>query len=127
MPRFINKIEKASHFEQALFLYAKYSKFLDDDYAFDGLSIKDYFKTLLNKLYPFFYLIIEDDKVAGFVYLDKIIGDSNRLHCAELSTCMYKRYWGEYSKVCALIFMNYCFYSLGFRKIKRLNGPVTKV
>ena len=43
MPKFLNPFEKPAYFEQALFLYIKYSKFLDDDYAQNGQSVYDYF------------------------------------------------------------------------------------
>ena len=33
MPKFVNIFEKPAYFEQALFLYAKSAKFMDDDFA----------------------------------------------------------------------------------------------
>ncbi len=123
MPKFQNVFEKPAYFEQALFLYTKYSKYLDDDYARNGLSIYEYFENLAKNTYPFFYVITEDDKVCGFVYLDNIIGDSERLHSAELTTCFDRRVWGNYTKLCALIFLNFCFNKLGFKKIKALVYP----
>ena len=123
MPKFINSFENPAYFEQALFLYAKYSKYLDDDYAQNELSICEYFKRLINKTYPYFYLIIENDEVAGLVYLDNFIGDSANLHSAELTTCMNPKYWGDYTKICAILFMDYCFNTCGFKKIKACVYP----
>ena len=123
MPKFLSPFEKPAYFEQALFLYTKYSKFLDDDYARNGLSIFDYFENLVIQTSPFFYVIVENDEVCGFVYLDNIIGDSNRLHSAELTTCFDKRYWGNFTKLCAVLFLGFCFEKCGFQKIKALVYP----
>ena len=123
MPKFLNPFEKPAYFEQALFLYAKYSRFLDDDYARDGKSIYEYFENLVKSTFPFCFVIVEGEEVAGFVYLDHIIGDSKRLHSAELTTCFDKKYWGIYTKLCADIFINFCFEKLGFQKIKALVYP----
>ena len=110
MPKFLNPFEKPAYLEQALFLYTKYSKFLDDDYARNGMSIYDYFVNLIKHTSPFFYV-------------SNIIGDNNHLHCAELTTCFDKRYWGSYTKMCAIIFLNFCFEVCGFEKIKVLVYP----
>ena len=116
MPEFINPFEKPAYFEQALFLYIKFSKYLDDDYALNNQSVLDYFYNLAST--TLFFIILEGDTVSGFVYLDNIIGDSDRLHSAELTTCFDKRFWGDYTKMCAQIFLNNCFQIYGFKKIK---------
>lgn len=121
MPKFVNPFEKPAYFEQALFLYIKYSKFLDDDYAQDNIPLYTYFFNLIEK--TLFYVIIENDEVSGFVYLDNIIGDSKRFHSAELTTCFDKRYWGDYTKKCAEMFLEHCFKKYKFRKIKALVYP----
>lgn len=123
MPKFLNPFEKPAYFEQALFLYMKYSKYLEDDYARNGLSAYEYFECLIKRTLPFFFVIVEDDTVCGFVYLDNIIGNKNKLHCAELTTCFDKRFWGGFTKLCAAIFMGFCFEKCGFEKIKVLVYP----
>ena len=121
MPKFLNPFEKPAYFEQALFLYTKFSKFLEDDYASNGLSCYDYFLNFVTK--TVFFIIVEDDEAVGFVYLDNFIGDSERLHSAELTTCFDRRVWGDYTKACAKIFLNHCFEKYGFKKIKALVYP----
>ncbi len=123
MTEFRNPFEKSSYFEQALFLYLKYSKYLDDDYAQDSLNVYDYFYNLVSRTQPFFFVITEGESVTGLVYLDNLTGDRKRLHSAELSTCFDKRYWGDYTKKCAVYFLNYCFKKCGFKKIKALVYP----
>lgn len=123
MPKFLNPFEKPAYFEQALFLYAKYSKFMDDDYALDGKSEYEYFENLVKSTLPFCFVIVERDEVAGLVYLNNIIGDSKKLHSAELTTCFKRKYWGDYTKLCAKIFINFCFEKCGFHKIKALVYP----
>jgi RimJ/RimL family protein N-acetyltransferase len=121
MPKFLNSFEKPAYFEQALFLYIKYSKFLDDDYAQNKLPVYEYFTNLVNS--TLFFVIVEDDLVSGFVYLDNFVGDGENLHSAELTTCFDKRFWGNYTKICAHIFINHCFEKYKFKKLKALIYP----
>ena len=121
MPKFINPFEKPAYFQQALFLYIKYSKFLDDDFAQNNLTIYDYFLNLIQK--TLFFVIVEEETVSGFVYLDNFIGNDKKLHSAELTTCFDKRFWGNYTKSCARIFLDYCFETYKFEKIKALVYP----
>lgn len=123
MAEFKNPMDNPAFFEQALFLYIKYLKYLDDDYALNGLSIYDYFYNLVQRTAPFFFVITERNVVSGFVYLDNIIGGNGRLHGAELVTCFDKRFWGNYTKKCAEFFLDYCFENFGFEKIKALVYP----
>ena len=102
MPKFLNPFEKPAYFEQALFLYAKYSRFLDDDFARDEKSFIDYFFDLVKK--SLFFVIVENDIVSGFVYLDNFIGNGKKLYSAEITTCFDKRFWGDYTKKCGKIF-----------------------
>ena len=118
MTKFISPLVKPAYFEQALFLYTKYSKFLDDDYAVNGLSVYEYFYNLVLRTHPFFFVIIENDCVSGFVYLDNIIGSREKLHSAEVTTCFDRRFWGGYTKYCAKLFLNFCFHKLKINKLK---------
>jgi RimJ/RimL family protein N-acetyltransferase len=121
MPRFLNPFEKPAYFEQALFLYIKYSKFLDDDFAQSQFPVYDYFFKLASS--KLFFVIVENDIVSGFVYLDNFIGDNKTIHSAEITTCFDKRFWGDYTKICAKIFLDYCFLKYGLIKIKALVYP----
>ena len=123
MAEFKNPFETPAYFEQALFLYIKYSKYLDDDYALNNSSPYDYFYNLICRTQPLFFVITEGENVSGFVYLDNLTGDSERLHSAELTTCFDKRFWGDYTKNCAKFFLDYCFENYGFEKIKALVYP----
>lgn len=121
MPAFLPPFSKPAYFEQALFLYSKYVKFLDDDFAKNNESLHDYFLKLTQN--TLFFVIVEGDIVSGFVYLDNFIGNSEKLHSAELTTCFDKRFWGDYTKICAKVFLNYCFEKYKLEKIKALVYP----
>lgn len=130
MPEFVRLIidRKNSHYEnieylpQVMFLYLRYSKFLKDDYA-----PEDNYKNMVDfieKSGLFFWVILAENKeFAGFVYLDNLIGNENRLHSAELTTCFEKKFWGAFTKKAALKFLRYCFETVGFTKIKALVYP----
>ena len=96
---------------------------MDDDYAQDKLNLADYFANLILRTTPFFWVITENDIVSGFVYLDNIIGNSSQLHSAELTTCFDKKFWGNYTKICAHIFIKHIFQKYNFIKIKALVYP----
>lgn len=87
------------------------------------MPVFEYFTRLISSVSPFFWVITEGDEVSGFVYLDNLIGDNERLHSAELSTCFKMKYWGDYTKKCAKLFLNFCFERFGFYKIKALVYP----
>ncbi len=123
MAVFTSPYDSPAYFEQALFLYIKYLHCLEDDYALNGLTVYEYFVRLIERTYPLFFVITEGQCVSGFVYLDNIIGNSEKMHSAELVTCFDKRFWGNYTKKCAEFFINYCFKTYGFQKIKALVYP----
>lgn len=117
----LNKTRKqyvnTNHLPRIFFLYHKYEKFLHDDYI-PKMEFKDFLEFL--SLTEFFWAILEEDtnKFAGFVYLDNVIGNSGKLHSAELTTCFEKTFWGEKTYLCAKEFLQYAFDTYGFYKIK---------
>lgn len=123
MTRFLLLSKYPQYLMPVFFLYLEYSKFLDDDYAQDKYSMFEYFLNLVNELSSFFWVILHEDEVSGFVYLDKMIGDSENFHSAELSTCFSRKFWGDYTKMCARLFLDFCFENFGFYKIKALVYP----
>ncbi len=123
MIRFVSPLEKPAYFEQILVLYRKYSKFLEDDFASDKIVQRKYLENLIIRTNPYFWAITEDDVVSGFVYLDNLIGNDKKLHSAELTTCFDKRFWGNYTKMCACLFFNHVFKKYEFEKIKALVYP----
>ena len=99
-------------------LYEKYTKYTEDDYNEDNLA------GIIQRTQPFFWVILTiNNDFAGFVYLDNIIGNSKKLHSAELTTCFERKFWGIYPKYCAKIFLKNCFDKYGFEKIKALIYP----
>lgn len=111
------------YLSQVMFLYMRYEKFLDDDYARNGQSFYEYFINLVERVCPLFWALVDGEKVTGFVFLDNLIGDENRIHCAELTTCFDKAYWGAYTKESAELFLEFCLGVYGLNKIKVLVYP----
>ena len=109
MIKFVSPLGKPAYFEQILVLYRKYSKFLEDDFASDKIVQRKYLENLIIRTNPYFLAITEGDVVSGFVYLDNLIGNDKKLHSAELTTCFDKRFWGNYTKMCACLFFNHVF------------------
>jgi RimJ/RimL family protein N-acetyltransferase len=106
---------------QVIRLYERYSKYLNDDY-FNAMeqSEVDQILSLIQKTQPYFWVITagKDDKFAGFVFLDNLIGNCEILHSAEITTCFLPEFWGLFTKSCAKKFLKYCFKNYGFKKIK---------
>lgn len=107
------------------FLYLKYSKYLDDDFAYDGKPLYKYFLQNIEQLSPYFWIITDEktNRSAGFVYLDKLTGDSRTIHCAEVSACLFKNYWGGFTYDTAKKFFGMCFNELNLKKVKALIYP----
>ena len=106
------------HYDFVNHLYLKYQKYLEDDFNQDTLA------GLICRTSPFCWLIIDEcNSCAGFVYLDNIIGNNNNLYSAEITTCFHPDYWGKFTKICALDFIDICFNYFQFSKLKVLVYP----
>ena len=110
-----------AYIPQIIRLYKRYSKYLNDDY-FDasGQTEVDMIIALVEKTQPYFWVITagKDDRFAGFVFLDNLVGNCKILHSAEITTCFLPEFWGVFTKNCGRKFLKYCFKNYGFRKIK---------
>ncbi len=115
--------KNTDYLPRIMFLYRRYEKFLKDDFAISEESFFEYFINLIEELSPYFWVILYGNDVAGFVYLENLTGGDGQLHCAEVTTCFDKRFWGGFTYYTALVFFNYCFETLGFKKIKALIYP----
>lgn len=98
------------------FLYQRFNRYLNDDFAHEDLL--EEVITTIEKNFPFFWVVLDNDKFAGFVFLENIIGNFNKLHSAEITTCFKPEYWGEFTKKAAKKFIRYCLKKIGFKKLK---------
>lgn len=110
--------ENTRYLSNVIFLYLRYSKFLNDDYAPEANYSN--LVNLIEKCGSLFFVILnsENDEFAGFVYLDNLIGNRQKIHSAEITVCFEKKYWGSFTKKAAIEFFNYCFNTLGLEKVK---------
>lgn len=115
MCKFVCINENYIHFVNHL--YNRFKKYLEDDYNEDTIA------GIINRTYPFFWVILSDNTPAGFVYLDNFIGNRQNFHSAEVTTCIHPKFWGVFTKYCAKIFFKKCFNELGLYKIKALIYP----
>ena len=130
----INRTEKKyknlQFLEKIYHLYKKYYCYLSDDYA-DFDNILDEIINLIERTSPFFWVILDNDNFAGFVFLENIIGSKDKMHSAEITTAFKKEYWGDFTKKSAIKFIRYCFKKLNFKKLKALvfkeNVKTTKI
>lgn len=102
-------------------LFERFSRYLCDDYFVENKDLFiDSIIDLIEKTSPFFWVIIDkkSSKVAGFVYLDNWVGDGEKLHSAEVTTCFNPSFWGKYTKICAKRFINYSFKKYKLTKLK---------
>ena len=65
MAEFRDPFDSPAFFEQALFLYTKYLKYLEDDYALNGLTVYDYFYNLVQRTAPFFFVMKYPENAPG--------------------------------------------------------------
>lgn len=85
-----NKIYKNINFLENIFnLYQKYENFLNDDYTQPDLL--EEVLSIVERTSPFFWVVLSEDKFAGFVFLENIIGNEKNLHSAEITTCLDRK------------------------------------
>lgn len=114
-----NKIYKNINFLENIFnLYQKYEKFLNDDYTQKDLL--EEVLSIVERTSPFFWVVLSEEKFAGFIFLENIIGNEKNLHSAEITTCFEQEFWGDFTKKVGKKFINYCFKKLKFKKLKGL-------
>lgn len=114
-----NKIYKNIKFLENIFnLYKKYEKFLNDDFTQNDLL--EEVLSIVERTSPFFWVVLKDDKFAGFIFLENIIGNEKKLHSAEITTCFEQEFWGDFTKKVGKKFIRYCFKKLNFKKLKGL-------
>ncbi len=105
-------------------LYKKYSRYITDDYT--QFSIDSVIEQIEKTCGYFWVILSECDEFAGFVFLDNWVGNNERKHSAELTTCFKKDFWGDFTKKCAKKFIKYCFKNYGLKKIKAAIFPDNK-
>lgn len=102
-------------------LYERFSRYLHDDYFLQNKhSSIDAVIALVERTSPCFWVVVDkkSSRVAGFVFLDNLVGTINDLHSAEITTCFDPVFWGNYTKFCAKKFIKYCFKKYKLKKIK---------
>lgn len=105
--------------EDIYYLYKKYYNYLSDDYAHFE-DILDEVINLIEVTSPYFWVVLDYDKFAGFVFLENLIGNKNKLHSAQITTAFKQEYWGNFTKKSAKKFIRFCFKKLKLKKLKAL-------
>ena len=111
--------ENVEYLPKVIELYMHYSGNLVDDFSPHCLSYKN-FIDFLEKISPHFYLVFYKTDFCGFITLENLVGDKNRIHSAEVSICLKRKYWGKFALIAGQKFKNYCFNVLKIYKLKAL-------
>ena len=112
------KYQNTQYLSNISFLYSRYSRYLQDDYASECTYSN--MLEMIERCGDLFFAIIniDNNEFAGFVYLDNLTGNREHLHSAEITVCFEKKYWGAFTRKAALKFFTYCFDELGLLKLK---------
>ncbi len=123
-PKFLSITRQNIHlyFPKILLLYIRYRKFLGDDFSKNQFGI-NYIYTFILERSPLFWVILADESYAGFIYLDELIGSKDYIHCAELTVCLDKKFWGQFTRKVADEFISLCFENLNLHKLKACIYP----
>lgn len=113
-----SRFANTEYLSNVVFLYLRYSKFLNDDYAPEAN-----YSNILSKIEScggLFYIVLNSSgsDFAGFIYIDNLIGNADEIHGGEITACFEKKYWGKFTKTVADQFFDYCFNTLKLKKIK---------
>jgi len=118
------RFHNTEYLTQAMFLHLRWREFLDDDYAkCPEQSFYEYFVDTVERLSPFFWVVVKDGAAVGIVYLENVTGSGKELYNSEITVCFDKSVWGGYTLETLKLFKRYYFEALGFRKIKALVYP----
>ncbi len=124
------KYKNLQFLEEIYYLYQKHYRYLSDDYA-TYESLLDEVINIIEQATPFFWVILSDENFAGFVFLENLIGNKNKLHSAQITTAFKQEFWGDFTKKSAKKFIRYCFKKLNLKKLKALvfkeNLKTTKI
>lgn len=74
--------------EDIYLLYKNYNKYLNDDFASEDL-LEEIIKTI-EVNFSFFWVVLNNDKFAGFVFLENFTGNKDKFYSAEVTTCFLK-------------------------------------
>lgn len=107
-------------------LYKKFSNNLEDDFSLLGSNIKE-FLNFAEKISPHLYAVFYKDNFCGFITLENLTGQDDKIHSAEVSICLKRKYWGNIALYVAKIFKYYCFNVLKITKLKALIYPQNKL
>ena len=115
-----HSILKSDNYENEVVALANGAKeYLEDDFTDHKTSFLAYFTDLVERLSPFFWAVVdENDLLAGFIYLENFTGIKGRLYSAEITTCFNQKYWGHFTYLTGLIFLDYAQNILGLKKLK---------
>ena len=113
-----SRFENTEYLSNVIFLYMRYAKFLNDDYA-----PEINYSTIISKIENcgrLFFVVLDSTsgEFAGFIYIDNLIGNNKEIHGGEITACFEKKFWGKFVKNTADKFFDYCFNTLKFKKIK---------
>ncbi len=110
------------YIDEILKLYKKYSKFICDDYFSSDANFLESLLRLIKETSPYFWIILEKEsnEFAGFVFLENFIGNTEKLHSAEITTCFKQKFWGNFTKKAARKFIKYCFKIINLKKLKAI-------
>ncbi len=113
-----SRYENTRYLSNVMFLYSRYAKFLNDDYAPEVCYMN--LINMIEKCGELFFIVLnkQNDDFAGFIYLDNPIGNNKKLHCYEVTVCLEKKYWGNFTRKLSIEFFNYCFGALRLEKVK---------
>ena len=117
--RIITQKNIEKYFSKIAFLFLRYKDYLVDDFQ----SVDSFYSYLINFILdksPFFFVVLEEktENFTGFVFLDNFVGDSYWIYSAEITCCLEKKFWGDFTVHSAEKFLDYCFFVLGINKIK---------
>jgi len=114
-------LENISYLPQVFKLAQEYKSRLFDDYfeAAAAGSLTDALISLIEQCSPYFWVIVgSGGEMIGFVYLDEWLGSYYNRHCASVTTCIDRQYWGKYTRFAGKRFVKYVFKRYKLKKLK---------
>jgi hypothetical protein len=103
------------YFQDVLKLINKHKNNLLDDYL---PSTPEGVIELIDSLFPWFFIVLKNDRFLGFFYCHNWYGNKDKLHSCYLTAASTKEAYGKDTRKALTLFCNYLYDAIGIIKIK---------
>jgi RimJ/RimL family protein N-acetyltransferase len=109
----------AEYLPFVLGLFQQYkSLIIDDNWICEGKSLFESVIDEINQMYPFFQVILFENRPAGAVWLTHVHGNNNKIYSCQIHGAFEKKYFGKKASIIAEKFFEMLFNDLKIERVQ---------